>query len=278
MAILQADVEQIEQRNVGTVGEVAGFMATPHDNPPSLLYMLTVYLDESGHESPEHVVIAGFVGRDEQWNSFLPDWKATLHGRPGLHMKRLRWNHPVSTGRFLSEMAAVPYRHGLTPVIGAVRVSDYADMLTNAVEEKVVRGYMLALYPIIVEMLLIFPGSERIKWVFEEQAQYEPIVHTMFRNFTELRCKERMAGIEFIPKDSSVLTQPADFLAYAVLQQLRDSTSERTRMCNPILGNERPVGRILDREMIRGLLSWILPAAAMQTYIEDRLGKHEEKS
>lgn len=249
----------------GVSGDVAGFMATPHDHPPSLLYMLTIYLDESGHESPEHVVIAGFVGTDEQWNSFAPDWKATLGVRPGLHMKRLRWNHAANTQRDLAELGAVPYRHGLRATVGAVRVSDYADMIRNPIEDKIVRGYMLALYPIVVEMLMLTDKSLRLKWVFEEQTQYERLVRAIFRNFTHLKCKERLAGVEFVPKGSTMLTQPADFLAYAVLQKLRDPNSDRAKMCSPILGTERHIGRVVDRDMIREVLDFALPAAAYET-------------
>jgi hypothetical protein len=49
--------------------------------PSKVLFMLTVHLDESGQESPEHVAIAGFAGTDEQWKSFTPDWQKGLAAR-----------------------------------------------------------------------------------------------------------------------------------------------------------------------------------------------------
>jgi hypothetical protein len=54
--------------------------------------MLTIYLDESGHETSDHVVIAGFLGADEQWAAFDLDWRKALKGNTTFHSKSLRWN------------------------------------------------------------------------------------------------------------------------------------------------------------------------------------------
>jgi hypothetical protein len=39
--------------------------------------MYSVYLDESGHETGDHVVLAGYLGTEEQWVSAL-----LLHREP----------------------------------------------------------------------------------------------------------------------------------------------------------------------------------------------------
>src|ERR1017187_6926133 len=165
--------------------------------------MLTVYLDESDQESSEHVVVAGFVGTEDQWSSFIPDWRSALGPqRKALHMCELRWSKPRIHG-LLARLGPVPYSHGLKPAVGAVRVSDYADLLTNPVEELFGSGYICALYPIIVGVLQSFPESEHIKWVFEEQTRFEPLVRSVFENFTQLKCQERLVGVEFVAKDST---------------------------------------------------------------------------
>ena len=48
--------------------ELDGFFSTPHDRPPTILVMLTGYLDENGHHAKEHVIVAGLVGnKEQQW-------------------------------------------------------------------------------------------------------------------------------------------------------------------------------------------------------------------
>jgi Protein of unknown function (DUF3800) len=243
-------------------------MATPHDAPPKYLFMLTVYLDESGQESPEHVVIAGFVGTDEQWKSFIPDWQAALGPqRQSLHMCELRWNKPRIEG-LLARLGPIPRKHGLIPVVGAVRVSDYSDMLTNDAQAILMSGYNLALYPVLIDVLQSFPETERIKWVFEEQPDHEVRARSTIEKFTAFQCQQRLSGIEFAPKHSTILTQPADYLAYATIQRLRDPDSKRAKWCSPILQGDKRLGKIVDRETIRSIANFVVSNAERATFLD----------
>ena len=38
--------------------------------------MLTAYLDETGHEGKDLVILAGFLGTAEQWEKCETDWRA----------------------------------------------------------------------------------------------------------------------------------------------------------------------------------------------------------
>jgi hypothetical protein len=40
--------------------------------------MLTAYLDESGHEGKDLVILAGFMGTAEQWEKCEADWHSEL--------------------------------------------------------------------------------------------------------------------------------------------------------------------------------------------------------
>jgi hypothetical protein len=228
--------------------------------------MLTVYLDESGQESSSYVIIAGFAGSDSQWHSFISDWVEALAPKKSLHMNALRWKEP-RIEKLLARLGPIPYKHGLTPVVGVVRVSDYVDLLADPVAQMMMCGYNCALYPVIISILKAFP-SERIKWVFEEQHHHEAAARTIFERFTELEFQERLAGVEFVPKNSTILTQPADYLAYAVAQRLRDSTSTRTKWCSPILEGREPLGLIVDRETIRKIVRFVSFSAGTQTFLE----------
>jgi hypothetical protein len=181
-------------------------------------------------------------------------------------MRELYWNSP-RTEALLARLGPIPHRHGLTPVVGAVRVSDYADLLNNSVEQLMMCGYNCALYPVIISVLQAFP-RERIKWVFEEQSQHEAAARTVFERFTEFNCQERLSGVEFVSKGSTILTQPADYLSYATVQYLRDSTSKKAQWCKPIRTTVRPLGMIVDRETIRKIIGFTSSAAALQTLLE----------
>ena len=232
--------------------------------------MIAVYLDESGQESKGHVVIAGFFGSQEQWDSFLPEWVKAV-GCARFHAQTLRWNR-IATRKRVARLARIPYDHGLTPIRGAVYMPDYSDMFMDPVENVIVAGYVLALYPILIRLLESISSEERIKLVFEAQHRYEFSARKVFENFTHLNARDRIAGIEFLPKEATALTQPADLLAFAELQRLRDPNSQKTEWCRPILGDKPILGEVLSRETIRNVLNKSLPAARLKTVVD--LQKH----
>jgi hypothetical protein len=62
-------------------------------------------------------------------------------------------------------------------------------------------------------------------------------------------------SIQFIPKDSSVLTQPSDFLAYAMAEHIENPNSAKAKLCQAILGPPGvPMGVTLTRDYIRRII------------------------
>ena len=241
--------------------------------------MLTAYLDESGHESGEYVVLAGFLGTDAQWASFEPDWRAALGQSASFHIKDLRCNKD-STRRRLARLGAIPHQHGLRPLIGALRVSDYADLAANLPEAFAIQGYFIALQPILAAVHLMVPQTETVRWFLEEQHDYEAQARRVFRVYTESHGTPRLSDIHFVSKTSSTtcLGQPADFLAYAVLQELRDPSSIRAQSCKPIRGDGTFWGKIVERDEMRAIADTSLRLAAqltaLQTGIDPRMRIH----
>src|SRR2546426_907405 len=139
--------------------------------------MLTVYLDESGHEG-KVVIVAGFLGNDNQWEQCAKKWQAGLGPqRRLLHMKDLRWS-----------------KH-------STRV--------------------------------IFAASQH----------------------KSLSGEAQISGVEYIPKDSSVLIQPSDYLVFALLQGFRDRSSKKYKWCEPILKNtQNAFGLVPDRDNLRKVI------------------------
>ena len=276
---------QLPHNRIGRVE----FLRTPHDAPPSHLLMLkTAYVDESGHETKTHVMLAGFLGDDEQWHECARRWQLALAPRRALHMSELRWksktNHRVR--KLLERLGPIPYECGLMPVFSGVNVSDYADLISGTLVERASKGYILALYHMVPPILASLKGEERLKLVLEENTQYKP-----FGGLTEIICSalakvttspifrtpsglSRLAGVEFIPKSSSVLTQPADYLAFALLQVCRDAKSQKPRWCLPILGDGRGIGQLVSREQLRKGLRATVTGERLKTFreLESELG------
>ena len=228
--------------------------------------MYSVYLDESGHETGEHVVLAGYLGSEDQWLSFEREWKEALGPTESFHIAKLRWNKD-STRRRLATLGPIPHRHGLIKVVGAVKVSDYADLPRNMSDSYAVQGYHICLFPIIVEVLKAVPPGQDIRWVFEEQHDYEQQARNVFRNFPE-KDRSRLANVSFVSKDTTIRTQPADFLAYAMLQKRRDPQSLRAQWCEPIFSVKTFLGMIVGRDLIRKIIGGSLNAAAVLTTMQ----------
>ena len=246
------------------------FLRTPHDAPPSHLLMIkTAYLDESGHEGNSHVVVAGFLGDDDQWTACAQLWKRALAPRHSLHMNKLRWQSKQNSRRIrdlLERHGPIPYTCGLVPVFGGVNIGDYSDLLTGDVTRIINKGYMLSLYSLVPHALSALRDEDQLKIVLEANDRYSaltPIIPLICsaladstRNpiFATPSGQPRLSGVEFTAK--SALTEPADYLAFSLLQQLRDAKSQRARWCMPILGSGYGFGSFLSREDARrGILA-----------------------
>jgi hypothetical protein len=225
--------------------------------------MLTAYIDESGHESRGWMFLAGFLGREDQWQEFVPKWKAALGKRKFLHMKDLRWKKQ-RTKQLLARLGPIPFECNLKPMVGGVQFKDYEDLVSGTPDAKLLKGYMACLSPMIIQTLRGIPEDERLELVFEEQKQYEPFVNIVLSlggipDHSWTRTKEgtpKLARWSFVPKGSTLRSDPADYLAYALRELHTDPTSKRTEWCEPLLdsNNRTAFGVILKRDKIRKLV------------------------
>jgi hypothetical protein len=178
-------------------------------------------------------------------------------------MKTLRWKQTDRIRPLLEKLEPIPHECGLVPVWARLRISDYSDLIEiTTVSRKLQGGYLVvAQYLGLIIMEYIRLLNERVKIVFEHNDHFALVLPAIiglygqvFPFFTNegLRC---LVGVEMIPKHSSSLTQPADYLAYARLQELRNPNSERAILCRPILKPQPGVRVDIKREDIRGLMS-----------------------
>lgn len=221
--------------------------------------MLTVYLDESGHEGKEFVVLSGFLGSEEQWEVCEREWLVALSPKKHLHMKDLRWNKENYVRSLLSRLGPVPHNAGLTAVVSALRVSDYDDLVSGRLVSKLMKGYYLAFIGVVDSILKNIPPEETVKVVLEVQGEYEIRTRIIFDNLANRKTpsgKPKLVSMAYIPKGTSVLTEPADYLSYALLNLYRDPDSLRSELCAPILQNQKNAYgmKFDDRAKIR---AWI---------------------
>src|SRR5216117_2373707 len=96
--------------------DLDGFFSSPQDHPAKWLFMLTAYVDESGHESPDWVIVAGLLGNDDQWKQLATDCRLALGNRKRFHMKSLRWKHE-RTKKLLQTLGPLPAKCGLQRIV-----------------------------------------------------------------------------------------------------------------------------------------------------------------
>jgi hypothetical protein len=110
------------------------------------------------------------------------------------------------------------------------------------------------------------PENERLEIVFERQDQYGWIAEMEFHKIAsttdhpELLLADgttsKLASWRFIEKKDSVLCEPADYLAYALVQHARNKNSIKSRWTYPIVAADPKSGAaaLLNREHVRGII------------------------
>jgi hypothetical protein len=221
--------------------------------------MLTAYIDESWKDGGSYFIVAGFLGGDDQWKSFATEWKKL--NPDGFHAKTLRWQSDSTRVR-LEKCGALPNEHGLKPLAGLVKVSDYSHFLENKFERRMMSGFSVALYPAVIGCYRSIPEDERVKWVFEEQRVYEVTAREVFASLDE-RIGNRIAGIEFVPKGSTCLTEPSDYLAFALLQNKLDPESLKAKWTKSIL-EHGCIGKEISRDDLQYIMHTIITGARLE--------------
>lgn len=228
--------------------------------------MFRAYFDECGHQTPDWVTVAGFVGHEDQWRQFVPIWKKALGQRRFLHMSELRWGQP-RTETLLQRLGPIPYQCQLEPAHGTVRVSDYADLITGGPEERLYHGYATCVDWVVGQILRGIPSDQRLEVIFEQQVQYEYSADLMLHALQEIPWSEyqtnegrpKLAKWGFTPKGSTVRTDPADYLASALWRIHEDRRSVKSRLCLPILGPDglsgRAYGGTITRTQVRRMVA-----------------------
>jgi len=235
---------------------------------------MRAFIDESGHEGKNWMFLAGYLGNEDQWTRFEDAWRVGLGPqRRNLHMTDLRWNHP-RTKNLLERLGPIPEGCGLIPILSGLRFSDYEDLVSGGPAERLLKGWLACLQPLILQMLRVVPDDETVEVVFEGQREYEPCADLAFTSSLAVpdhpwkRTKDggpKIAKWGFVPKGSTIKTDPADYLAFALRELWTDPHSKKTEWCSPILKSGGGVGKIFTRQEIREVISGTLLLAAYRS-------------
>ena len=235
--------------------DLDGFFESPHDNPPQWALMLTAYFDESFEGPDGYAVMAGFLGNKRSWLKCAEAWRSALGQNRSLHMKKLRGWKRDRNKSLLATLGAIPHACDLQPVFAAVRLSDYRDDLKKY-GGPVSNGYFVTLVGAVSAIPETLPPSERVELIFEQQTEYAFVREYALKVISKLpqyrkKGKRLIAKSSTIPK--SILLEPSDYLAYALMQTLVDPYSRRAQLCSPILkqGKRRIGGRMSEKEVRR---------------------------
>lgn len=244
---------------------------TPHDAPPTRLFMITAYLDESHHSDvQQYSFVAGFWGKKDHWDALALKWPEALGKRKVLHLSELRWNDSKSERRvrdLLAKLGPIPYECGVVPVWAGVRTKDYLDLIANDSRcMESISGYVICLAHILLKLCTSLPAYERIKVVCEVQTKYEPFARSLFSAFQITAQRERvwpqLKSIEFVRKNSTILLQPADYLAYALGHFFNENGGKRDLWCRPIHPD-----KYVPSEKWRSLGAWLPRNVARETIL-----------
>jgi len=202
--------------------------------------MLTVFLDESGHEGGHLCVLAGFMGSVEQWAGYDSEWKKVLGQKRHLHMSELRWNDKHGrTRRLLAKLGPIPHRHGLTPVVATLSHSIYEENTEHNRPIFSLGPWVLVFQKILTSVTRALPRGEMVAFVFERQDQFSPLVLKMW-NYLEdnnPEARKRIEGIHFIEKNVSYGTEAADYLAFQIREYFSNPESPKAQMGMSIMGD-----------------------------------------
>ena len=205
------------------------------------------------------------MGNDEQWKRFHCAWTEAIHPRNRLHLRRLKFKSDRDR-QMLERAAVVPKNCGLTPTFGGLKKRDYRDIVFGTAEEAVMNGYTMCCYAMVFNALRVIPDDDRLEVVFEcpSQKNFQVYVAAAMQVISETDNPEllmkdghsKLASWRFVPAGSTILTDAADYFAYALFQEWKDPKSKRSLWCKPILNahENRGIGFIWKRQQIRDVM------------------------
>jgi hypothetical protein len=157
-------------------------------------------------------------------------------------MKELRWAKRDRVKKLLIRLGPIPHEAGLQAVVTTAAMSDYRDLIVGTEAERLFKAYIIALIDMIHLISDNIPPDDTFKLVLEVSERYSFNVRSLFRATGKIVTpdgRKKLSSIESVDKGTTHLTEPADYLAFALLEQSRHPGSEKHLLCRPILENKK---------------------------------------
>lgn len=238
-----------------------GFFESPEDDPPKVLCMLKLRVDESIDDRTGLCVVAGYLGNKRQWLEYVDAWCKARHPRKSIHVSGMRLGSKKAEKRYgdvLHRLGGVPEQCRLRAFSGSICRKDYQDKVSGTVLEVLMEGYVLAILALMDVVAENIHPNERIEVFFEEQETHAALRERAMISWRKLhRTKSGwsvLARWGSIPKGT--LTEASDYLCYALQQYFSDPTSQKATLTAPILEQDI-IGNHTSKETINEWLRFL---------------------
>ena len=194
---------------------------------------LSGYFDDAGkiHDQPS-LVIGGFIGRKEQWESLRSDWEDLLlrhdikyfhgvdceHGNREFDKSKGRWKHPQARSKCRMEFVEAIVNAGLTGFVSGLVSADYR-ALDKAARTRIGKPFSLVAQTLIVivkDWANACHVHELISYLFEAGSEGYGEFSDAFSTAKAHEIKGnayRMKSCSLVGKDC-IPVQTADLIAY----------------------------------------------------------------
>ena len=256
-------------RRVLLEGELEGFFESHDGDAPEWLCVLTVYIDENIDKASGKCIVAGYVGKSNDWEKYVVAWKEAMGKKKSLHLADMRLGSNYAPKKYealLKGLAKVPKACGLKPFVGSICEKDYGHLVSGTVLESIMEGYVLAILALMDRIAAHLKPDERIEVVFEQRANGANQRERAMICWNSLPHHRTSKGKPIVSKWSSMekcsLTEASDYLCYALYHRELDRNSQKAVLTSPILDEQRYSRNHQGKEVVE---KWLKELNAKRT-------------
>lgn len=206
--------------------------AFPFSYKDKWMFMLTAYMDETGHPddpNSKFIGMAGLLAKSEKWEIFENKWQDTLHrfNIPYFHMKDFAhskgffegWDKDEAKRRSLLSNLMLAIRYAEALPFGSIFPLEFIRSYPQEVQDVAPNPYYVAYLSCsvvlaeFVEVMRI--EGETVAPVFAEQSQFQNYAYTLFQDVREHHdAGPYLDAPVFRPMRKFNPLQAADLIAY----------------------------------------------------------------
>lgn len=248
-----------------------------------LTMALQVYCDESGNNDPPVYVLAGVVGRPDDWVAFSEEWQRELDAEPSLPYFKMNeavrpagaWRSMASGVREarLGRFASILKRHMLFSLAVMVKHDDYNDEYRGKVAPEVDDPYIFLFDSLIIRAIEVCDRQNidgKMDFIFDSRPDKQLLMKRGSADGSEHLPPHRAARLNGDPifrddKDALPI-QAADMVAWLVRRSVANGTwkIEQCGIAGQILASKHAGVGHFDRDFLVRML-----AAVQEKFLAD---------